>query len=150
MRSAASSKTGARRSSLESKFCARGWSLMPRAPASRHARRLLDRLLGQVEADERDQAAARARANASVRSLAARKAGCAVGLVEAEHERAARCRTASDRLEQLVVVAAHAVDVVAEVDVRVEDVGALGQLLPQQVVVLGDQRPFALESVHGA
>ena len=51
---------------------------------------------------------------------------------------------------ELVVVAAEAVDVEPEVHVDVEDVGALGQLPPQQLVVLGDQRAFALECVHEA
>ena len=35
LRSAASSKTGERRSSFSRNFCARGWSLIPRAPRSR-------------------------------------------------------------------------------------------------------------------
>jgi hypothetical protein len=53
--------------------------LIPRAPSVEAARRLLDRLLGQVEPRERDQPAAGALGVASVRSFAARKAGCRSG-----------------------------------------------------------------------
>ena len=42
------------RSSPSENFCARGWSLIPRAPRSRQRGRLLDRPLVEVEADERD------------------------------------------------------------------------------------------------
>ena len=54
---------------------------------------LLDRALGQVEADERDRAVppSAPRTRACGRS-AARKAGCAVGLVQAEHEAVRRPR----------------------------------------------------------
>ena len=50
-----------------------------------------------------------------------------VGLVEAEHERAGDPVRALDP-QQLVEVAAHAVDVRAEVDVGVEDLGVRRQL----------------------
>ncbi len=51
----------------------------------------------------------------------------AVGLVETEHESAGDAVALLDP-DELVEVADHAVDVVAEVHVRVEDLGALGQL----------------------
>src|SRR5205085_8181277 len=53
-----------------------------------------------------------------------------VGLVEAEHEGARDAEPGLDPLE-LGVVAAEAVDVGAEVDVRVEDVRACGKLAPE-------------------
>ena len=61
-----------------------------------------------------------------------------VGLVEAEHEGA---RDAVARLEllELVVVADHPVDVLTEVQVRVEDRGALREQPPSLVVPAGDQ-----------
>ena len=55
-RSAASSKIGASRWSFRRKRCARGWSLIPRAPRSRQRVGLLDRILAQVEPDEGDEA----------------------------------------------------------------------------------------------
>ena len=62
----------------------------------------------------------------------------AVGLVEAEDEGARDPVGGHDRLEQLVV-ADHAVDVVAEVEVRVEDVGARRQQPLELGVVEGAQ-----------
>ena len=69
-----------------------------------------------------------------------------VGLVEAEHERA-RDRVLVHEREQLVVVADHAVDVVAEVEVRVEDLRALGQELPDLLVVPQDKLGCTFEDV---
>ena len=46
---------------------------------------------------------------------------------------------------EVLVDPGHAVDVVAEVDVRVEDLGALRQLARQLLVVAGDQRLRLLE-----
>ena len=86
-RSAASAKTGARRSSFRRKLCARGWSLIPRAPRSRQRDRLLDRLLGEVEADEGDEDALRALAGGERAVVGGAEGGLAVGLVHAERER---------------------------------------------------------------
>ena len=100
------------------------------------ARRLLDRRLVQVEADERDQPAVRAlreRERAVVRGAERR---VAVGLVEAEHE-GPRDPVVVHQLEQLVVVADHAVDVVPEVEVGVEDVGAGRQQPPELLGATG-------------
>ena len=68
----------------------------------------------------------------------------AVRLVQAEHERP-RDPVGAHQLEQLVVVADHAVDVVPEVKVGVEDVGVDRQELPELPVPLFDQfeRPGA-------
>ena len=102
------------------------------------ARRLLDRRLVQVEADEWNEAplrSSRVRERAVVRGA---ERGMPVGLVEAEHERA-RDRVLVHQREQLVVVADHAVDVVAEMEVRVEDLRALGQQPPDLLVVPQDE-----------
>ena len=63
-----------------------------------------------------------ASAAASVRSFAARNAGFAVGLVQAEGEAALDVR-AREVLEQHVERADHPVDVGADVDVGVEELG---------------------------
>ena len=112
--------------------------MIPRAPGVEAAARLLDRRLVQVEPHERDQAALaalRERERAVVRGA---EGGMPVGLVEAEHERARDAVLGHQRLE-LVVVADHAVDVVAEVEVGVEDVRPGGQQLAQLGVVALDQ-----------
>ena len=83
------------RSSFSRNRCARGCSLIPRAPRSRQ--RSPPRSGPRRGRAGRTGSAGRpsARRSASVRSFAARKAGCAVGLVEAEHE-AARDAVAVD------------------------------------------------------
>ena len=67
-----------------------------------------------------------------------------VGLVHAEHEAARRVGGVVDALE-LLVNAAIAVDVIAEMDVGVEDFRTLGQLLAQLLVVARDQLLGALK-----
>ena len=89
---------------------------MPRGARVDRALGLLDRLLGDVEARERDQAPARARGELERAVVGGAEGGVAVGLVEAEDERARDAVLGLDPLE-LVVVAAEAVDVEAEVDV---------------------------------
>ena len=98
------------------------------------ARRLLDRRLVQVEADERDQPAAAALRERERSVVRGAEAGVPVGLVEAEHEGARDAVARHQRLEA-VVVADHPVDVEAEVQVRVEDVGALRQQAAELLVV---------------
>src|SRR5215470_11706328 len=94
------------------------------------ARRLLDRRLGEIEPDERDQPSAGAGREVE-RAVVARTEGReAVVLVEAEDVRAGDPVAVHDR-EQLVELPNHAVDVVAEMRVRVDDVRALRQLLLQ-------------------
>ena len=95
---------------------------------------LLERRLVQVEADERDQAAVRAGGEGERPVVRGAERRMAVGLVEAEHERARDAVRGHGRLE-LVVVADHPVDVVPEVEVRVEDVRAGRQEVPHLVVV---------------
>jgi hypothetical protein len=110
------------------------------------ARRLLDRLLGEVEAHERDQAAARA-CGVLERPVVRRAEGrVPVDLVHAEHETARDPVAVVDPLE-VVVDPVHPVDVVTEVDVGVEDLGAFGQLAPELLVVTGDQGLGPLEDV---
>ena len=91
------------------------------------ALRLLDRLLVEGEPDEGDHAAARALRERERTVVAGPEAGMPVGLVQAEHE-AARDAVPVHALFELLVAAGHAVDVVAEVRVRVEDLGAGGKL----------------------
>ena len=90
------------------------------------AGRLLDRRLVQVEPDERDQPAVRALGERERPVVGRGEAGVAVGLVEAEHE-GARDPVVGHHLLERVVVADHAVDVVAEMEVHVEDVRARRQ-----------------------
>ena len=108
--------------------------------------RLLDRRLVQVEPHERDEPALRARGEGERPVVRGAERGMPVGLVEAEHERARDAVVAHQRLE-LVVVADHAVDVVAEVEVRVEDLGAVGQQPPDLVVVAADKLQRAFEGI---
>ena len=123
---------------VEQERCARGWSLIPRAPRSRQRIRLLDRVLGQVEADERDQPSVRAlgeRERAVVRRPeAGSRSGSSMQNMKALRDPVAL----HDRLE-LLVLPAPAVDVVAEVDVRVEDLGAVRQQAAELLVVAREQ-----------
>ena len=98
---------------------------------------LLDRALRQVEADERDQPALRALRVLERAVVRRAESRVAVGLVHAEHERAGHVVALHAPLE-LLVDPAHAVDVVPQVDVRVEDL-AVGNEPTQLVVVARDQ-----------
>ena len=91
------------------------------------ASRLGDRLLGQVEPHERHEAPVRALGEGQRPVVRGAEGRVPVGLVEAEHERARDPVQLLSR-DQLVEVADHPVDVGAEMDVRVEDLGILGQL----------------------
>ena len=128
-------------------FCARGCSLIPRAPSVEAAAGLLDRRLVQVEAHERDQPALAPRRERERAVVRGAERGVVVGLVEAEHEGAREAVLGHERLE-LVVVADHAVDVVPEVEVRVEEVGLRRQQLPQFDVVALDQRLCSVARLH--
>src|SRR5438093_12278228 len=92
-----------------------------------HARRLADRILGEVEPDEGDHLPFRSLREGERPVVARAKAGMPVGLVEAEHEAAGDAVLLHAAL-QVLVDADHAVDVGAEMRVRIEDVGALWQL----------------------
>ena len=105
---------------------------------------LLDRALRQVEPDERDQpslGALRVLERTVVRRSERR---VAVRLVHAEHEAVRDPVRVVDALE-LLVDADLAVDVVAEVDVRVEDLGVRGQQVAKLVLVPRQQRLRPLE-----
>ena len=71
-----------------------------------------------------------------------------VGLVETEHE-GPRDPVRRHQPVELVVVADHAVDVVAEVQVRVEDVRAFGEQGAKLRVVPLDELERSPLSVHG-
>ena len=136
--SAASSKTGASRSSFSWNFCARGCSLIPRAPRVEAACRLPDRVLVQVEPDERDEPPVGARREGERAVVRGAEGRVAVGLVEAEHERA------GDPVpllagDQLVEVAEPPVDVGAEMDVRVEDLEVLRKLVADELLEALDE-----------
>ena len=95
--------------------------------------RLLDRALGQVEPDEREQPAVRPSRPRRACGRSAPGTRVPVGLVHAEHVRPGDAVGVHDP-EQLVEAALHAVDVVAEMRVDVEDVGAVRQLGAELVV----------------
>ena len=108
------------------------------------ARRLLDRLLREVEAHERNQpstGAPRVLERAVVRRPEGR---VPVRLVHAEHEAALDPVAVVDPLE-LVVDPVEAVDVVPEVHVGVKDLRALGHDALELLVVAGDQSPGPFE-----
>jgi hypothetical protein len=103
------------------------------------AGRLGDRLLGQVEPRERYEASVRALGEGQ-RAVVRRAEGrMPVGLVEAEHERSRDPVQLLSR-DELVEVADHSIDVGAEMDVRVEDLGVRGQLRPRERREALDQR----------
>ena len=119
--------------------------MIPRAPAIEAADGLVDRpLAGQVETDERNQPAVRALGIAQAPVVGRPKRRLAVRLVHAEHERPRDAVRVHDPLE-LLVLAAEAVDVVAQMEVRIEDLGSFGQQPSQFLVVAGDQRLGARE-----
>ena len=109
--------------------------------------RLLDRRLVQVEPHERDQTAT---ASLGERERAVVRRGerrMAVGLVEAEHE-GPRDPVRRHHLVELLVVADHAVDVVTEVQVGVEDVGAVGDEQAHLGVVAVAERECSVARFH--
>jgi hypothetical protein len=113
--------------------------LDPARPGIEAAAGLVERRFVQVEAHEGDQAALASLGERERAVVRRREAWMTVVLVEAEHE-GARDAVLRHQRFQLVVVADHAVDVVAEVEVRVEDVGAVGKQLAELGVVTVDQR----------
>ena len=109
--------------------------------------RLLEGRLVQIEADERHELVGRGgrvRERPVVRGAERRMP---VGLVEAEDVRARDPVRALDG-KQLVGVAGHPVDVLAEMDVRVEDGRSRRQLGAREVGVLHQQAVRALDRVH--
>ena len=133
-RSAASSKTGASRSSFRRKRCARGWSLIPRAPASRQRRASS---IGSAERSRRTNGMSspcERSAAASVRSFGGAEGRLPVGLVHAERERPLDA-VAAEEGDELLVGRREAVDVAADVDVCVEQFHVLRQQAPKLLVV---------------
>ena len=110
------------------------------------ALRLLDRRLVQVESHERHEPAAGLRGPRERAVVRRAERRVTVGLVEAEHE-GARDAVLGHQVLELVVVADHPVDVAPEVQVRVEDLGAVGQQAPDLLVVAPDQLQRAFEWV---
>ena len=76
----------------KSKSCARGWSLMPRAPAARQRSPSRQRLFGGVQAAERDEPAVAFRGPREHAVVGQAVGGLALGVVQREHARAARLR----------------------------------------------------------
>ena len=108
---------------------------------------LLDGLGGEVETDEREQPPARPLGVGERPIVGRGECRLAIGLVEAEHERAAESESVEDRRE-LVEAADHPVDVVSEVRVGVEEVGVLGKLAAELLLPGLDDRSRALECGH--
>src|SRR5512133_3736116 len=100
---------------------------------------LLDRLLGQVEADEGDQLAAGALCVSERAVVRGSEGGVPVRFVETEHE-AARDPVALVESHQVGVTATESVDVLPEMDMGVEDFGPGGQGRGELLPVLVDQR----------
>ena len=142
-RSAAIRKIGSSRSSFRRNFCARGWSLMPRAPRSRSTP--ADRLLGEVEPDEGDEQPVRALGGRERPVVRGPERRMAIGLVEAERERS--LRRPPREAQELVERRDEPVDVPADVDVRVEDVGSVGNEPPHLLLVLREETASALVDV---
>ena len=107
---------------------------------------LRDRILSEVEPDERDQPPLGALRVLECAVVRRSEGGVAVRLVHAEHEGAGDAVARHDPLE-LLVGPAPAVDVVAEVDVRVENLRADRKLLSKLLVVRGNQLLAAFERV---
>ena len=100
--------------------------LDPARAAVETALGFVDRIFGQVEPDVRDHPPVRASGGLERAVVACAEPGVPVGLVEAEDVAARDPVLVHGRLE-LFEAPGHPVDVVAEVRVRVEDVGACGQ-----------------------
>ena len=112
--------------------------MIPPRAAVEAAYRLLDRALRQVEPHEGDELALALLGERERAVVRGAKARVPVGLVEAEHERAGDPVRPLDP-EQLVEVPAHPVDVGAEMDVRVEELGVLRQLGAHDVLEALDE-----------
>jgi hypothetical protein len=130
---------------VERKALRPGMELDPARPSIEAADGLVDwPLASQVEADERNQPAVRALGIAQGSVVGRPKRRLAVRLVHAEHERPRDAVLVHDPLE-LLVLAAEAVDVVAQMEVSIEDLGVPGQQPTQLLVVARDQRLGARE-----
>jgi len=119
--------------------------LIPRAPRSRQ--RVASSTGVQVEPHERDDAAFRSSRKRERAVVCCPEGRVPVGLVEAEHE-AARHPVPVHLVDQVLIPADHAVDVLAEVNVGVEHFRVFGQLAPQLLVPPGEHFPCAIERLH--
>ena len=131
---------------VEQELLRAGVQLDPAGAAVEAAHRLLDRALGQVEPDERDEPAVALLCERERAVVRRPEAGMPVGLVEAEHERARDAVRLLDP-QQLVEIAAHAVDVEPEMDVRVEELGVRRQLRARELVEALDESQRAAKHV---
>ena len=109
--------------------------------------RLSDRILGEVEADEGDHPAVRPLGERERPVVAGAESGVPVGLVQAEEE-APRDPVPVERLLELLEPADAAVDVGAEVCVRVEDVHTGRHFGPQLDLECGEELAGALQRLH--
>ena len=126
------------------KRCARGWSLIPRAPRSRQR---FASSIGLSVRSRRTNGISRPSERSCVleRAVVRRaKRRMPVRLVHAEHERPGHAVALHAALE-LFVDPAHPVDVVPQMDVRVEDLGAVGEQASELLVVARDQLLGPLE-----
>jgi hypothetical protein len=123
-----------------------GMELDPPRAAVEHPCRFADRILCEIQADEGNHPSVRALAEGQRPVVPSLEAGMPVGLVEAEHEAAGDPVFVHPALE-ILVDTDHAVDVRAEMGVRVEDVGALREFLAQLVVPLSHQFLSTLQRV---
>jgi hypothetical protein len=108
---------------------------------------LLDRALGEVEPHERDEGAVRGGCVGERPVVRGRERRNPIVLVEAEDERPADAPRGLRR-EELVAVADHPVDVVAEMCVDVEDVDVRGQLVARDRRVLLHDLCDPLRELH--
>ena len=111
-----------------------GMELDPARSAIEAPDRLLDGLLTQIEAYERDEEALRPFRCGEGAVIGGPKAGMAVGLVHAERERTLEA-VALEEGDEAVVRGRKPVDVPAHVDVRVEE-GRLGRKQSGQLFVV--------------
>jgi hypothetical protein len=107
---------------------------------------LADRVLAEVEADERDHSSAGARPVGERPVVAGAEARVAVRLVEAEHEAAGDSVLVHPALEVLVD-AHHSVDVGAEMRVCIEDLSVVRELAPELLIPLRHQPLGTLQRV---
>ena len=122
--------------------------LDPTGPEIEAADRLLDRPLLEIEPHERDDPI---RIRCCVRERAVIGGGegrAAVGLVETERERAGDAELVEHR-EHLVGAAAHSVDVVAEMGVRIEEHAAFGDIGERALRDLLEDQVRARQRIHG-
>jgi hypothetical protein len=114
------------------------------------ARRLVDRILREIEANEGDEHAARAVGGGERAVVRGSKSRLAVGLVHTESE-GVRDAVPCQKGHQLLVRRDEPVDVATDVDMSIEDLRPVGERLANLLAVFADQPAGALERfLHGA